>query len=135
MEKSKITPPLKNRTQIFHLSLITYHLLFTVVFAQPPLYEREAFCRVTLTDAEGSGVFDLFPIEFPGGRKLAVLPKSGNIMVRFLEFPTEEFRINWSTIAQVETFNDLIFRELRRKQPENLTRVANLPQAAPGIGT
>ena len=73
----------------------------------------------------------MFPIEFPEGRKPAVLPRSGEITVRFLESPTEEFLIGWTAIARVETFNELIFQELRRKQPEILRKVANLPQATP----
>jgi len=102
------------------------------MFGAAPRYQQEAFCRMTLTDAEGKGTFDIFPIEFPGGRKPATLPRSGDITVRFLEIPTEEYLISWSAIANVETFNELVFQELRERQPGILRLVASLPQATPG---
>ena len=111
---------------------IFFLITTTPVLGQVPLYQREAFCRITLTDAEGSGTFDIFPIEFPGGLKPAALPKSGDITIRFLEIPGEEYVIGWTAIAGVKTFNELVFQELRERQPDVLRQVAALPQATPG---
>ncbi len=104
----------------------------SVVYGEPPLYQREAFNRITLTEAEGAGAFDVFPLDFPDGRKPAALPTSGEITIRFIEYPMEEFLISWSAVAKIETFNELVFEELLTKQAELMQKITALPQIPPG---
>ena len=115
-------------TRIYAI-LLLFFLTVSIVNGQPPIYQQEAFNRISLTEAEGGGAYDVFPLSFPEGRKPRELPKNGDITIRFIEFPGEEFQISWSAIASVETFNELVFQELLEKQPETLKRIAEFPQA------
>lgn len=90
------------------------------------LYEEVGFDRIILVESEGGGVFDIFPIEFPNGRKPQTLPRAGELKVRFVELPGEEYMVYWSAIESVITFDELVFRELQEKQVALQQKIAQL---------
>ncbi len=106
-------------------------ILFAVLFALLPLgrvcgealYQSLPFDRITLTAAQGGGTFDVFPIEFPGGKRTQPLPKDGAVLIKFIDRPFEEYDINWSAIEKVEPFSEIVFQELRDRQAELLSRI------------
>ena len=105
-------------------------LAFTTVNAQDdaPMYEKVAFDRLFMVPEAGSGVFEVFPIRFPGDIKPNSLPKTGEIIIRFVELPADEYAVNWSAIDKVETFSEIVFVEMMNKQTSLIDRVNNLPQ-------
>ncbi len=107
--------------------------LFAVLFALLPfrhvcgetLYQSLPFDRITLTAAQGGRTFDVFPVEFPGGKKTQPLPKDGAVIIRFVDRPFEEYDINWSAIEKVESFSEIVYQELRERQAGLLSRIAS----------
>lgn len=97
-------------------STITAILLITpAVFPQEPLFKNAPFDRVTLNEAFESRSFDLLPIIFEGGQKPERFPRNGELPVRLLENPAEEYLLEWSAIAKIETFDEMVYAELDSK--------------------
>ncbi|MGL6197170.1 MAG: hypothetical protein ACRC2T_20360, partial [Thermoguttaceae bacterium] len=92
-----------------------------------PLYEKTPFDRITLILPEGGGTFEVYPIAIPSGNSVLSLPRSGELVVRFLELPAEEYAVNWSAIEKIEPFKEIVFRELREKQVKLMQQVADFP--------
>ncbi len=96
-------------------------------FAQSPessLYEKMPFMRLTMTARLGGQVHEVLPIAFPNNRRPAPLPKTGELLVRFVANPLNEYSVSWSSIEKIELFAELVEQEFleRLKTLENELR-------------
>lgn len=80
--------------------------------ADEPLYEQEPFDRITLNADNKNLVLKVQPLAFPNRRVPATAPKS--VVVRLMDRPNEAYEIDWSAIAKLELFEDLILNEGKR---------------------
>jgi tetratricopeptide (TPR) repeat protein len=74
------------------------------------LLERKPFDAVILTNAAGGTTLEVQTISFPQ-RPPTSLPKSGNLKVRVLDRPTEDFEISWASVAQIRVFEQQLMDE------------------------
>ena len=85
--------------------------------AKPPatqrLLDRTPFDQVILNQANGGKILEVLPLNFPQ-RPLTAVPTTGNLKVRLLDRPTEEFEIAWSNVAQIRVFEQVLLDEAQR---------------------
>src|SRR4051794_12783906 len=85
--------------------------------AKPPtnqrLLDRTPFDQVVLNQANGGKVLEVLPLNLPQ-RPLTAVPTSGNLKVRLLDRPTEEFEVAWANVAQIRIFEQVLLDEAQR---------------------
>lgn len=83
-----------------------------------PLIERPPFDRVTLNDANQNLVIETVLLDFPDHKKPAPLPTSGSLQLRRLSHPSIPYTLDWSAIAKVELFEEMILADAERLTQE-----------------
>jgi len=76
-----------------------------------PLYEEIPYDLVILNDLNDNARIKTKLIDFPGRRAPNPLPRSGDLRVRLVDQPGEDFLIEWRGISQIETFEELVLQE------------------------
>lgn len=89
------------------------------------LYEKLPYYRLTLTAQYNNDSYDILPISFPGGKKPNPLPKSGDVTIQFAGESKNEYKTRWDYIAEIKTFNELIFDELLERLNRTSEEVRN----------
>jgi tetratricopeptide (TPR) repeat protein len=77
------------------------------------LLDRTPFDQVILNQANGGKVLEVLPLNLPRDKPNAA-PASGNLKVRLLERPTEEYEIASTNIAQIKPFGQVLLDEAQR---------------------
>lgn len=98
----------------------------SVALGQERLFERTPFDRLVLDAANGNKSFDIVPIRFENGKKPVPLPKTGDLTIRFLDSPADEYSVPWSTIDRIDTFDEMVLRELNTKLQELTREIPNI---------
>ena len=77
------------------------------------LLDRTPFDQVILNAANGGKTLEVLPLKLPQ-RPLEVLPTTGALKLRLIDRPTEEFEVNWASVAQVRVFEQVLLDEAER---------------------
>jgi len=88
------------------------------------LLDRQAFDRITLNAANQHAKIDVQLLEFPDRKVPDPLPESGTLEVRRLSEPSVVYSLNWSAVAKIQQFEDLLLEEA-----ENLVKRQELDEA------
>lgn len=80
------------------------------------LVDREPFDQVVLREEAGGQVLDVQTLDVP--RPLPSLPSEGELKLRLLNRPTEEFAVSWSDVAEIRLFEQSLLAEARRLSDE-----------------
>jgi len=92
--------------------------------AQQPLFEQEPFDRITLDKKNNSEVLKVLPLKLPG-RRLPEKPRPGSkLIVRLWDQPEKSYEVQWSSIAKVELFEQLVLQKANE-----LTQAAKFDEA------
>src|SRR5687768_6913708 len=107
------------------LSAIVIALTICIAFADvraaeetsPPvavrIIDRLPFDQLILKGAGGREPLDVEPLTLPQ-RPLVAVPVEGTIRVHLLDRPGEEFQVNWSDVAAVRVYEELLLAEAKR---------------------
>jgi len=71
------------------------------------LFEREPFDQIQLSTGEPS-VIKVEPIAFPNRQLPAQAARRGKLRVRLLDAPEQEYELDWSQVAEIKLFEQLI---------------------------
>src|SRR5215204_739746 len=105
--------------RLLHLILVSSAFHSASSFAaetKPPverILDRTPFDQVVLNQSGGGATLDVLPLELPQ-RPLEAIPKTGNLKVRLLTRPTEDYEVSWSNVAAVRTFEQVLLAEAIR---------------------
>ena len=83
-----------------------------------PLIERPPFDRITLNDANQNLVIETVLLDFPEHKKPSPLPTTGSLQLRRLSHPSIPYTIDWSAIAKIELFEEMILADAERLTQE-----------------
>jgi len=83
-----------------------------VAWAEDPLYEQEPFDQITLNAQNKNLVLKVQPLAFPNRRMPAQMPKT--ITNRLIDRPNEAYEVDWSAIARLELFEEMVLNEGKR---------------------
>ncbi len=83
-----------------------------VAWAEDPLYEQEPFDQITLNAQNKNLVLKVQPLAFPNRRMPAQMPKT--ITIRLIDRPNEAYEVDWSAIARLELFEEMVLNEGKR---------------------
>ncbi len=78
---------------------------------KPRLIDQYPFDRITLDASNNSTVIDVQLIEFPNRQVPDPFPTSGSLEIRRLSDPTNLYAIDWSAIARIDLYEDLVLQE------------------------
>ncbi|HVT29504.1 MAG TPA: hypothetical protein VHE81_15920, partial [Lacipirellulaceae bacterium] len=81
--------------------------------AKQKLIDRSPFDEIILNKANGGATIEVLPLNLPQP-PLATNPRTGNLKVRLLDRPTEDFAVAWSSVAQVRVFAQILMDEAQR---------------------
>ncbi len=81
-------------------------------WAEDPLFEQEPFDQITLNAENKNLVLKVQPLTFPNRRLPAKAPKT--ITIRLIDRPNEAYEVDWSAIARLELFEEMILNEGKR---------------------
>lgn len=84
-----------------------------------PLIERPPFDRITLNDANQNVVIETVLLELPDRKVPSPLPTSGSLDLRRLSHPSIPYTVQWSAIAKVELFEQMLLAEAERLTAAN----------------
>ena len=103
-----------------------------------PIFESEPHDAITLVASQGGGVFEVFPVDFPDGKKPSSPRPGERLTVRLLDEPERQYTIAWQYIEKLETFNELILNEARDlvqsgKYDEAFRYLAYLREEGPNV--
>lgn len=91
---------------------VVWLLLGRAAWAADPLYELEPFDKITLNEANKGVVLKVQPLDFPK-RRIPQDPPA-KLVVRLLDQPDEAYEVQWSAIAKIELFEQMVLAEGRR---------------------
>lgn len=77
------------------------------------LLDRTPFDQVILNQANGGKILEVLPLNLPQDKPNAI-PANGNLKVRLLDRPTEEYEIASANIAQIKPFGQVLLDEAQR---------------------
>jgi ABC-type transport system substrate-binding protein len=102
---------------LFHGDASRCFLCVQEVAAQDalPVYEEIPYDVVTLNDLNDNARIETKPIDFPGRRPPDPFPRSGDLRVRLIDQPGEDFLIEWRGIEKIDTFEQLILQDANEK--------------------
>jgi tetratricopeptide (TPR) repeat protein len=83
-----------------------------------PLLERPPFDRLTLNGANQNAVIETVIIDFPNRQVPDPFPASGSLDIRRLSHPSIPYQVQWSAIAKVELFEQMLLAEGERLTAE-----------------
>ena len=75
------------------------------------LIDRQPFDRITVNGAGGREAIDTLLLELPNRRVPNPLPNSGALELRRLSEPSTLYNVPWSSVVQIEFFEDLLLKE------------------------
>ncbi|MCC6493954.1 MAG: hypothetical protein IT424_13150 [Pirellulales bacterium] len=84
-----------------------------------PLLERSPFDRITLNQANGGAQIETALIDFPNRQPPQPYPTSGTLEIRPLSQPSAAYTVDWSAIAKVELFEQMLLAEAQRLTAAN----------------
>jgi ABC-type transport system substrate-binding protein len=81
--------------------------------AAPPqrLIDRYPFDRITLSAGNGGTAIDVQLLDLPNRQIPQPFPTSGSLEIRRLSEPTTLYKVDWSALASVELFEQLVLQE------------------------
>jgi tetratricopeptide (TPR) repeat protein len=77
------------------------------------IIDRTPFDQLILKRGSGGESLDVEPLTLPQ-RPLAAVPVEGTLRVRLLDRPGEEFEVEWTDVAGVRVYEELLLAEARR---------------------
>jgi tetratricopeptide (TPR) repeat protein len=77
------------------------------------IIDRPPFDQLLLKGTAGHEPVNVEPLQLPQ-RPLVTVPVEGTLRVRVLDRPGEEFQVNWSDVAGVRVYEELLLAEARR---------------------
>ena len=77
---------------------------------KPTLLERHPFDVIILSKSAGGATLEVQTLSLPS-RPPTELPKTGIVKVRILDRPTEDFEVNWGSVAEVRVYEQLLLNE------------------------
>jgi hypothetical protein len=80
---------------------------------QTALIDQMPFDRITLNAANGNKAIDVQLLDLPDRQVPNPLPSSGSLELRRLSDPTMQYEVNWSDIAKIELYEELILNEAK----------------------
>lgn len=89
-----------------------------------PLLERSPFDRITLDASNDNAVIETVLLEFPNRRLPNPIPTSGTLEIRRLSHPSIPYAVQWSGIAKIELFEQMLLAEA-----EQLTAAGKFSEA------
>jgi hypothetical protein len=78
------------------------------------LLDRQPFDRITLDASNDNAVIETVLLELPGRRVPDPLPKDGRFELRQLSQPTIPYAVDWSAIAKIELYEQMLLAEATR---------------------
>jgi hypothetical protein len=78
------------------------------------LLDRDPFDRITLDAANDNAVVETVLLELPERRVPDPLPKEGTLEFRRLSEPSIPYAVDWSAVAKVELFEQMLLAEAQR---------------------
>lgn len=91
----------------FVLCLLIAIAMPSATLAQDPLLEGEPFDQIILNAANNSAVLEVLPLDFPG-RQMPETRPVGRLEVRLVSRPNQAYNLNWSDIAQIRLFEQML---------------------------
>ncbi len=79
----------------------------------PSLLDRPAFDQIVLNEANQNARLDVVPLNLPQ-RPPQNLPPEGKLTVQLLDRPTQSFEVDWSAVAQIRVYEQMLLDEARR---------------------
>jgi hypothetical protein len=86
---------------------------------QTALIDQMPFDRITLNAANNNKAIDVQLLDLPDRQVPNPLPSSGSLELRRLSDPTMQYEVNWSDIAKIELYEELIMNEAKESLTAN----------------
>lgn len=78
------------------------------------LLERAPFDRITLNEASGGQQIETTLLDLPDRQVPQPLPTEGTLEIRQVSQPTIAYAVDWSSIAKIELYEQMLLEEARR---------------------
>jgi ABC-type transport system substrate-binding protein len=77
------------------------------------LIDRPPFDQIVLNEANQNARLDVVPLKLPQ-RPPRNLPREGKLAVQLLDRPAESFEVDWSGVAEIRVYEQMLLDEARR---------------------
>ncbi len=116
---------MRHTVKVLPLVLVVVCMPWVAAATPVRLLDQQPFDRITLSADHGHETIDVTLLDLPNRQVPDPLPTSGQLELRRVESPSVLYAVDWSSIAKVELFEQLLLAAAKRH-----TQARDFPQAA-----